>query len=232
MKLCIAYPATGLQITLEVDDDKKLLPFFERRMGQEVPADSLGDEFKGYVLRITGGNDKQGFPMLQGVMATGRVRLLMKKGFKCYRQRRKGEMKRKSIRGCIVTSNISALHLVVVKQGDLDIPGLTDGEKPRRLGPKRASRIRKLFNLDKSDDVRKYVVKYRRAIEKDGKVVKQKSPKIQRLVTDVRLKRKEQRYQVVKDRRARSEANTKAYREMMKTHRQKLCAEKSKKVGA
>jgi ribosomal protein S6E (S10) len=28
----------------------------EKRMGQEVPADSLGDEWKGYVLRITGGN--------------------------------------------------------------------------------------------------------------------------------------------------------------------------------
>ena len=26
-------------------------------MAQEVPADALGDEFKGYVLRITGGND-------------------------------------------------------------------------------------------------------------------------------------------------------------------------------
>jgi small subunit ribosomal protein S6e len=28
-------------------------------MGQEVAADSLGDEWKGYVLRVTGGNDKQ-----------------------------------------------------------------------------------------------------------------------------------------------------------------------------
>lgn len=26
-------------------------------MSQEVMADALGDEFKGYVLRITGGND-------------------------------------------------------------------------------------------------------------------------------------------------------------------------------
>ena len=33
-------------------------------MGQEVPADSLGDEWKGYIVRITGGNDKQGFPMM------------------------------------------------------------------------------------------------------------------------------------------------------------------------
>lgn len=31
----------------------------EKRMGAEVPADSLGPEFAGYVLRLTGGNDKQ-----------------------------------------------------------------------------------------------------------------------------------------------------------------------------
>lgn len=29
-------------------------------MSQEVAVDSLGDEWKGYVFRITGGNDKQG----------------------------------------------------------------------------------------------------------------------------------------------------------------------------
>jgi ribosomal protein S6E (S10) len=34
--------------------------FIEKRMSQEVPADSIGDEWKGYVFRITGGNDKQG----------------------------------------------------------------------------------------------------------------------------------------------------------------------------
>lgn len=38
-------------------------------MGQEVLADPLGDEWKGYILRIAGGNDKQGFPMKQGVLS-------------------------------------------------------------------------------------------------------------------------------------------------------------------
>lgn len=42
------------------------------------------------------------------------------------------------------------------------MPGLTDTEKPRMRGPKRASKIRKLFNLSKEDDVRKYVNTYRR----------------------------------------------------------------------
>jgi small subunit ribosomal protein S6e len=52
--------------------------------------------------------------------------------------------------------------LVIVKKGDNDLPGLTDIEKPRMRGPKRASKIRKLFNLTKDDDVRKYVNTYRR----------------------------------------------------------------------
>lgn len=49
-----------------------------------------------------------------------------------------------------------------MKKGENDLPGLTDVEKPRMRGPKRASKIRKLFNLTKEDDVRKYVNTYRR----------------------------------------------------------------------
>lgn len=65
--------------------------------------------------------------------------------------------------------------------------GVTDGDKPRRLGPKRANYIRKVFALRKTDDVRKYVV--RREIKKGDKTF-YKSPKIQRLVTEKRLRRK------------------------------------------
>merc|ERR1712115_615795 len=113
---------------------------------------------KGYRLRITGGNDKQGFPMKQGVLTHTRVRLLLSKGHSCYRPRRSGERKRKSVRGCIVDGQLSVLNLAIVKKGEKDIPGLTDTTIPRRLGPKRASKIRRLFNLTKDDDVRPYVV--------------------------------------------------------------------------
>jgi small subunit ribosomal protein S6e len=41
----------------------KSVQFLEKRMGQEVEGDSLGDEYKGYIFKITGGNDKDGFPM-------------------------------------------------------------------------------------------------------------------------------------------------------------------------
>uniref|UniRef100_A0A8C9QJC1 Small ribosomal subunit protein eS6 n=1 Tax=Spermophilus dauricus TaxID=99837 RepID=A0A8C9QJC1_SPEDA len=90
--------------------------------------------------------------MKQGVLTHGRVRLLLSKGHSCYRPRRIGERKCKSVRDCIVDANLSVLNLVIVKKGEKDIPGLTDTTVPRRLGPKRGSRIRKLFNLSKEDD--------------------------------------------------------------------------------
>jgi len=188
MKLNIAYPATGCQKLIEFDDERKVRVFYDKRISTEVPGDSLGDEFKGYVFRITGGNDKQGFPMKQGVLLPNRVRLLLSKGHSCYRPRRTGERKRKSVRGCIVGPDLSVLSVVVVKVGEKDIPGLTDATQPKRLGPKRASKVRRLFNLSKDDDVRKYVV--RRVIEREGKKPYSKAPKIQRLVTPSRLQRK------------------------------------------
>jgi small subunit ribosomal protein S6e len=158
-------------------------------MSQEVEGEALGEEFKGYIFKITGGNDKQGFPMKQGVLQAKRVRLLLKKGHSCFRERRKGERKRKSVRGCIVGPDLAVVNLVVLKKGQSEIEGLTDRKIPLRLGPKRASKIRKLFNLSKTDDVKRYVIK-KKILDKDGKVKKVKKPKIQRLITPIRLQRK------------------------------------------
>ncbi|KAK6016642.1 hypothetical protein OSTOST_17873 [Ostertagia ostertagi] len=51
----------------------------------------------------------------------------------------------------------------MVKEGNQDIEGLTDKVLPRRLGPKRASKIRNLFNLSKEDDVTKFVITHEKA---------------------------------------------------------------------
>jgi len=193
MKLNISYPANGSQKLFEVDDERKLRVFMEKRMGNEVPGDSLGDEWKGYVFRITGGNDKQGFPMKQGVMLPTRVKLLLADGHSCYRARRTGERKRKSVRGCIVAQDLSVLALSIVKQGDDDVPGLTDVVNPKRLGPKRATKIRRFFGLTKQDDVRKFVIRREVVPKKEGAKPYTKAPKIQRLVTPQRMQHKRHR---------------------------------------
>ena len=74
------------------------------------------------------------------------------------------------------------------------LAGLTDVQVPKRLGPKRANNIRKLFTLEKADDVRGYVDMFRRKFDgKNGKS-NNKAPKIQRLITPVMLQRKRRRF--------------------------------------
>jgi len=214
MKLNIAYPATGCQKLFEFDDEKKVRIFYDKRISQEVDGSTLGDEWKGYVFRISGGNDKQGFPMKQGVLTNQRVRLLLAKGHSCYRPRRTGERKRKSVRGCIVDANLSVLSLVIVKKGEQDVPGLTDKTVPRRLGPKRASKIRKLFNLTRADDVRQYVVR-RPVNTKEGKKPRTKAPKIQRLVTPLVLQRKRHRLALKKRRAEKRRVDAAEYAKLL-----------------
>ncbi|KAB5557077.1 hypothetical protein DKX38_007986 [Salix brachista] len=215
--------------------------FFDKRISQEVSGDALGEEFKGYVFKIMGGCDKQGFPMKQGVLTPGRVRLLLHRGTPCFRGygRRNGERRRKSVRGCIVSQDLSVLNLVIVKKGENDLPGLTDTEKPRMRGPKRASKIRKLFNLSKEDDVRKYVNTYRRTFTtKAGKKVS-KAPKIQRLVTPLTLQRKRARISDKKKRIAKAKSEAAEYHKLLATrlkeqreHRSESLAKKRSRLSA
>ncbi|KAG3259775.1 RPS6-like [Ictidomys tridecemlineatus] len=209
MKVNISFPATGCQKLIEVDDERKLRTFYEKRMATEVAADALGEEWKGYVVQISGGNDKQGFPMKQG-------------GHSCYRPRRTGERKRKSVRGCIVDANLSVLNLVIVKKGEKDIPGLTDTTVPRRLGPKRASRIHKLFNLSKEDDV------VRKPLNKEGKKPRTKAPKIQLLVTPRVLQHKRQHIALKKQHTKKNKEEAAEYAKLL-AKRMKEAKEKHQK---
>lgn len=184
MKLNIAYPRNGTLKQVDVADEQlRKVNLTDYRLGNDVDGKIFGDEFKGYVFRLKGGSDKDGFPMVQGVLASSRVSLLLARGangFNTFRGR-SGERRRKSVRGCILAQDIAVVNVVVVKVGEAPIEGVTDVSQPRRLGPKRANKIRKLFNLTREDDVRRFVV--RRKVEKAGKKNRFKAPKIQRLVT-------------------------------------------------
>lgn len=212
MKLNISYPVTGMQKAVEIEDETKLRALYDKRISHEVSGEDLDASWSGYIFKITGGNDKQGFPMKQGVLTPYRVRLLLGEGASCYRARRKGTRKRKSVRGCVVSSDLSALHLVVVRRGPSEIEGLTDSSVPRRLGPKRASKIRKLFHLEKEDDVRQFVVK--RTFEKNGRTIT-KSPKIQRLVTPQRLQHRRQWRKELRTRIEKSRSTAEEYNELV-----------------
>lgn len=107
---------------------------------------------------------------------------------------------------------------------------MTDQEKPNRLGPKRVSHIRKLFGLRKKDDVRKYVV--RREIKKGDKTF-YKAPKIQRLVTEQRLRRKKVQKKTKQDRFKASKENKAKYEKLLSNYlkEKKAAAKKAHEVA-
>jgi len=196
----------------DIDDEKKLRIFMEMRISDEVDATPLGDEFKGYILRITGGNDKDGFPMKQGVLVNHRVRLLLKPGSVGYRRgNRDGVRRRRTVRGCIVANDLSVINCIVVKKGEQEIPGLTDKVIPRRVGPKRASKIRKLFNLSYKDDVHKYVISRSRPNKKEGGKEHTKKPKVQRIVTSRTLQHRRAYFALRKRRWANARKQVQEY---------------------
>ena len=187
-------------------------------MGSDVDGEVLSAEFKGYTLRITGGNDKQGFTMKQGILVNGRVRILMKGRTTLYRPRRSGERKRKSARGCICGPDLAVIALKVLIKGEGEVAGLTDADRPRRLGPKRAKNIREAFVLRKGkDDVTKYVVRRAITVKVEGKDDKvfYKAPKIQRLITEKRIRRKAVYKRTKKDRWLKSKEAHVAYEKLL-----------------
>ena len=204
----ISDPVTGNNKKVVIEDEEKVRFFLEKRVDNIIDGEVLGPEFKGYQLKITGGNDFAGKPMIQGIFCNKHVRILMKDGNKGYRCIREGVRERKCVRGAIVGQDITSIQLSIVKRGEQQIVGFTDVKKPIKLGPKRASHIRKMFALDKkTGDVRKYVV--RKEIVK-GEKKHHKSPKIQRLITKNRLRRKKT---LLKARKTHKEAQKKLYGE-------------------
>jgi small subunit ribosomal protein S6e len=173
--------------------------------------------------------------MKQGVFVNGRVRLLLSPGSSCYRAKRTGERKRRSVRGCIVGPDVKMLSVTIVKKGEKEIPGLTDTTVNRRLGPKRANNIRKLYGIEKSEGsdqsntialIKKSVVRRTFKSKKNPEAKeRQKAPKVQRLITDVRLRRKKiQKEQVVK-RWQKTNAAREEYKKLMDTYMTKKKAD-------
>jgi len=220
---------------------------YDKRISEELSGDGLIDDFlNGYIFKITGGFDKQGFAMKAGVMTDFRVEHLLLDGKSGHLWPwRKGERRRKAVRGCIVSYDIGVINMVIVKKGDRDIEGLTDPKsyKPSRLGPKRANKIRKLFRLDPNDDVRPYVVrreaktkKRRIYVESQKKFIvdpesppiksRIKAPRIQRLITPLSLQRKRKKYLDMKKRHEKRQKEAVEYSKVLASIRKEKKAKK------
>ncbi|MEK6835118.1 MAG: S6e family ribosomal protein [Nanoarchaeota archaeon] len=88
-------------------------------LGKKIKDKVEGGHFglKGYELEISGGSDKEGFPMRHDVEGLVRKRIFITKGMVGARIKKKGIRIRKSVASNLITNNISQVNLKVIKAG-------------------------------------------------------------------------------------------------------------------
>lgn len=119
----------------QVEKDQKDAPVFGKKIGDTISGDFLG--LDGYELRISGGSDRDGFPMRADIEGTLRKKFLVTKGigFSGKKKRKKGKYKiggmrrRKTLRGNTVDQDISQINCKIVKAGATPLAKLLGKEE-------------------------------------------------------------------------------------------------------
>ena len=96
----------------------------------------------GYELKITGGSDKDGFPMRVDLVGSGKRRILLR-GTPGFHPERKGVTSRKMVRGNIVSDAISQLNVVVTKKGEKKLSEIFGKEEKKETKEKKTEKIEK-----------------------------------------------------------------------------------------
>jgi small subunit ribosomal protein S6e len=113
LKIVLSDPKKKKAHNIELDETKSN-SILGHKIGDSISGKDLG--LTGYEIQITGGSDKDGTPMKRTVHGAVRTRVLLKGG-QGYRQKEQGIIKRKLVRGNVVTSDIVQVNAVVVKRG-------------------------------------------------------------------------------------------------------------------
>ncbi|ACJ17436.1 SSU ribosomal protein S6E [Thermococcus onnurineus NA1] len=120
-KLVISNPKNGIarQVEISGEEAEKLIG---KRIGEEISAKELGlnlteifgEEIPADTkLKITGGTDKDGFPMRPDVHGPRRVKILVSRG-PGFRPKEKGERRKKTVRGNTISPEIVQINMKLV----------------------------------------------------------------------------------------------------------------------
>jgi small subunit ribosomal protein S6e len=109
-KFVISYGKKSYQI----EKDQKDAPVLGKSLGDVIDGSFLGMD--GYELLITGGSDKDGFPMRKDIEGQLRKRFLITKGVGFHTDV-KGLRRRKMLRGNTIADDIAQINCKVAKKG-------------------------------------------------------------------------------------------------------------------
>ena len=111
-------PGKGSSKLIEIDEKKSRL-FEGKKIGESINGGLIG--FPNYEFVITGGSDSSGFPMRKDVHGPVKKRILVSKRGIGYKPQRKGEKRRKMVRGNEISFDMTLINLKVIKYGETEL---------------------------------------------------------------------------------------------------------------
>ncbi len=116
-KITVSEPETRKSYNVEMESEK-VISLIGKKIGDEFSGDLLG--LSGYTLKITGGSDKDGFPMHPDVSGQVKKKIILNKP-PGYHPAKKGNQKRKTIRGNTISQDIVQVNVKVTKKGSTSL---------------------------------------------------------------------------------------------------------------
>jgi small subunit ribosomal protein S6e len=111
LKLVISDPKTGKSQITELEG-AKATPLIGRSIGETIDGSIVG--LGGKKLLITGGTDKDGFPMKANVHGGIKAKIIISQGIG-YHARFEGERRRKTVRGEMITEDIVQVNTKIIE---------------------------------------------------------------------------------------------------------------------
>lgn len=110
-KIIVSDPETGKSRSVEVDGTRAV-PLIGRKLGEVIDGSVIG--MSGHQLKITGGSDKDGFPMRPNVHGGVRVSVILSEGVG-FQPSQRGERQRKTLRGNVITEDIVQINMKIAE---------------------------------------------------------------------------------------------------------------------
>lgn len=111
-KIIVSEPETGKSQFIEVEGTQAV-PLIGRKLGEVINGAAI--KLSGYKLKITGGSDRDGFPMRPNIHGGVRVGAILSEGVGFHPASR-GERRRKTVRGNIITDAIVQINMKIVEK--------------------------------------------------------------------------------------------------------------------
>lgn len=111
-KIILSDPETGKSQIVELEGPRAV-PLVGRKLGETIDGTAIG--LSGHKIKITGGSDKDGFPMRPDIQGGVKTRLIITNGIG-FHSTHEGERKRKTLRGKVITEDTVQINMKITEK--------------------------------------------------------------------------------------------------------------------